>query len=485
MFINFVFSLITMFIKTDGVDYITNFYRFEKYDKKDNIYLLTTDTSEFIFLNSPSFNYFRKGKILDEDTYNLLLEKGFIITEKNIKSIVDKTRDRYSFLANGTSLHIVIPTSRCNLGCNYCFASPDPIDANKDEKDLDEKTALRIIEFILNSPSHAITIEFQGGEAIARFDLVQKMADYAKELNRTLKKDLRLTIVSNLTLMNDDIVNWLVDNDITICTSLDGPKIVHDANRIIHVKNGNEIGTYERVIYWIDRINKICENKRKKWKINALMTITKQSLPYYKEIIDEYVRLGLNLVDIRSLTVVGKAAEKDTPFDYTFDEFTQFYDNSIKYIKELTKSGIYVNERMNMMYAQKILENKPTYHTDFESPCGAATGQIVYHSNGDIYTCHEALGRDEFKLGNVHQDKWKNIFTREETSKAILNSMLESNVKCDRCVYKPYCGTCMVENFYNFGKFNYYPTKTGKHHETIMQCTKIFDGFLNKIKKAN
>ncbi len=470
-----------MNLKQEGTDYDLNFYRYKLYDKNTNTYLLTLDDGGFLFINKESLNQLKKGKIEDNDLYLKLLEKGFIVNDSNFDSIVEKTKQRYAFLQNGTSLHIVIPTSRCNLGCTYCFASPDKIDANKDETDLDEKTAKKIVEFIMNSPSNAATIEFQGGEAIARFDLVKLMSDYAIELNKKFKKDLRLTIVSNLTMMNDEIVNYLIDNDVSICTSFDGPKIVHDANRIIHIREGKEIGTYDKVVYWINKINAMYKEKNKKQKVNALMTITKNSLPYYKEIIDEYVKLGINMVDIRSLTYVGKALdEKSKSLLYTSDEFKEFYDKSLKYIEELKTKDVFVTERTKQMYNKKVLEQKPTYHTDYESPCGAATGQIVYHSNGDIYTCHEALGRDEFNLGNVFDDNWDTIFDKRETAKAILNSMLESNVKCDRCVFKPYCGTCMVENFYHFGKFNFYPTKTNKHHETVSQCTQIFD---NELKK--
>ena len=474
-----------MFLKKEGEDYILNFYRHKLYDKKRTLYLLTVDDGNFIFLNKEGMINLKKGLVTNKEMYERLLERGIIINDSNFNDIVKKTRKRYAFLMNGTSLHIVIPTSRCNLGCTYCFASPDPITAPRDEKDLDEKTAIKIVDFIMNSPSNAITIEFQGGEATARFDLVKIMSKHAKKLNKKLKKDLVLTIVSNLTLMTDDMANWLIDNDVSICTSLDGPKYVHDENRFIHVKEGKEVGTYDRVIYWIKRINSFYKKKKINRQVFALMTITKHSLPYYKEIIDEYVSLGIYLLDIRHLTFVGKAAQSSLPIHYSENEFIDFYNKSLEYMKELEKKGIRTVERMKSMYDVKVLENRPTYHTDFESPCGAATGQIVYHSNGDVYTCHEALGRDEFRLGNVFSDSWQDIFTKEETSKAILNSMLESNVKCDRCVFKPYCGTCMVENFYHFGKFNFYPTKTAKHSETIMQCTKIFDEVLEKAMKVN
>jgi len=90
------------------------------------------------------------------------------------------------------------------------------------------------------------------------------------------------------------------------------------------------------------------------------------------------------------------------------------------------------------------------------------------------------MGKDEFEIGDVFVDEWSEVFKRSETSKAILNSMLEQNVICDRCAYKPYCGTCMVENYSRDNKFNFYPLNTQKHFETIYHANKIFDEILEK-----
>lgn len=470
------------FLKKEGIDYISNFYRYKVYDKKTKTYLLTVDDGNYIFLNSSSLKQLKRGKIEDKEIYEKLLSKGIIVNENNFNILVEKTKLRYSFLNNGTSLHIVIPTHRCNLGCTYCFASAKKINDSKEEFDLDEKTAKQIVEFIMKSPSPAVTLEFQGGEATARFDILKIMATHAKELNKIHKKDLRLAVVTNLTMMNEEIATWLIDNNVSICTSFDGPKNVHDTNRFIHVKDGKTVGTYDTVVYWINKINEIYKQKNLKGKVNALMTITRYSLDYPKEILDEYVKLNINMVDIRALTKIGRVEENEKDIIYSFKEFTNFYEKSLEHIEKLKKNGINLSERTRQMYLQKVLQNIPTYHTDFESPCGATTGQLTYHSDGNIYTCNEGLGRDEFKVGNVFKDNWKDLFKREETAKAILNSMLESNVKCDRCTFKPYCGTCMVENYYQFSKFNFYPSKTKKHHETVYQCKKIFDNILKEIK---
>ncbi|MFW6233373.1 MAG: SPASM domain-containing protein [Nanoarchaeota archaeon] len=482
------------FIKRTQVDYIENFYRHKLYCKQTNHYLLTTDTGNFIFLNQPSFRNLKKGFITNQATFDSLESKGFIITLNNINQIIEQTKKRYSFLDNGTSLHIVIPTHRCNLNCVYCFASSCDMNANIEQTDMSIKTAEKITQFIMESPSRAITIEFQGGEPTARFDIIQAIVEKANKLNKTLQKDLRFALVSNFTLLNDKIVDWLIDHNVTFCTSLDGPKYVHDKNRFILNKKFNNIneinkkqveviGSYEKVIYWINRINEKYKQKKIPLKVNALLTITKYSLDYYKEIIDEYINLDINIIDLRPLTQIGRALkEKETIF-YTRNQFVEFYQKSLDYIDELTQKGIKIEDRIKVLFNSKILLNKPTYHTDYESPCGALTGQIVYHTNGNIYTCNEALGRDELKIGDVFNDTWQNLFKKKEVSKAILNSMLENNSKCDRCVYKPYCGTCMVENFYNLSKFNFYPEKTFKHHEVTFHCERFFDSVLAQIKK--
>lgn len=470
------------FLKREGFDYISNFYRYKLFDKKTMHYLITTDDGGFLFVNRSSFLQLKKGKILDERTFQILESKGIIVTPENFENIVEKTKKRYSFLQNGTSLHIVIPTHRCNLGCIYCFAeAKEPTDIKSE--DMTDETAIKIVEFILKSPSHAITIEFQGGEPLIAFDKIKLMVLKAKELNQKYQKDLRLALVSNLTLMTDEIANWLIDNGVTICTSLDGPKEVHDKNRPYLAKKNIQIGTYEKVAYWIKKINSIYREKNLDLQVNAVMTITKYSLPYYKEIIDEYVKFNIGLVNIRPLTKIGRADENKESIYYSDEEFFDFYLKSIKYIETLNKAYIYVTDRMLDLYRTKIFENKPGYHADFESPCGAATGNITYFTDGGIYTCNEALDREEFKLGDVYENTWQEIFKKKETAKAVLNSLLENNVICDRCVYKPYCGTCEVENFYNFGKFNFYPHKTNKHHYTLFICDHFFNETFKEVKK--
>jgi His-Xaa-Ser system radical SAM maturase HxsB len=468
-----------MFKQVEGIDYICNFYRYELFDKKNNHYLLTTDSSSFVFLNKQEFRMLKRGTISSEPTFNLLKEKGIVLTKKNLSHVKNTLATRYSFLQNGCSLHIVIPTARCNLGCDYCFADPSEIHAPKGDNDMSEKTAKNTVEFILNSPSKAVSIEFTGGEPLARFDLVKLMVTYAQELNTTRKKDLRFSIVTNLSLMNKEIMDFLITNEFSICTSLDGPKELHDKHRVIHANKGREIGTWDTVMHWIKTINAEYISRTINKKVYALMTITKDSLTYPKEIIDTYLELDIEIVDIRAMMFVGRITDLENQKSmYEYGDFITFYQQCLEYINSLQKKGIAIEDRMTQLYKKKILSGKPTYHTDYESPWGAGISGLTYHSNGSIYCCHEALGNDDFLLGDVTQ-KWMSLFSTKEMAFTIMSSLLEANPQCDRCVYKPYCATSPIENISAQSDINFRPSKTVKHHETLFHAKREFSKLLN------
>lgn len=472
------------FLRRENVDYISNFYRHKLFDEETKTYLVTVDDGSFVFLNLSAFRQLKRGKIESKEVFDVLEQNGVILTLDNVVEVIDRSKRRYAFLEQGVSLHIVAPSNRCSLACKYCFANPAAIFDDAKVHDMTEEIAKKTVEFIMQSPSYAITIEFTGGEALLRFDILKLMTNYARELNESLQKDLRFTVVSNLTLMNEEYAKWLIENDVTICTSLDGPKEVHDANRIYSVRGDEEVGSFDRVYYWIKRLNQMYEEYGSQYRVNALMTTTKHSMSYFKEIIDLYVELGVDMVDIRAMGFVGRAAENLEANDENYfgeEEFIEFYEKSLKYINELQSRGVNISERMTELYEQKVLERTPIFHSDFESPWGAGTGTLSYHSNGLIYACHEAIGKDEFILGNVRKDKWNDIYKRPEMMVTILSSLLENNVICDRDVYKPYNSTIPIENLYKFGKFNFYPSKTTREYETKFHCDRIFREEFDKL----
>ena len=207
------------------MNYTINNYRFKKIEDK---YFITTDHGSYCVISEKEFKKLKQNKI-DEELRKKLEEKEIILNEQNINEAVRLIKNRNEFLFAGTSLHIIVVTLRCDMNCIYCHASSKPKEAKN--YDMDKEIAKKTVDFIFQTPSKGITIEFQGGEPLLNWDVVKYAIEYANEKNKQAKKDMMITIVTNLTEMDEDKMKYIIDNEIDVCTSLDGPMELHDYNR--------------------------------------------------------------------------------------------------------------------------------------------------------------------------------------------------------------------------------------------------------------
>jgi len=410
----------------ESEDYELNSYLFYKFD--DEHILVTADHGGWVVLNKKEFSLLKYNRI-DEDAAlkSILEEKGIIVTQKNRENIIDSIRKKYEHVYRGAMLHIIVPTLRCNHRCVYCHAKSKGVDEKK--YDMSKETAKKVVDFIFQTPANAITIEFQGGEPLLNFPIIKYVYNYSQELNKKHGKKVRYIIVTNLTAMNDEIKEFLIKNKIDICTSLDGPKELHDKNR--HYIKGS---SYDAVVKKIKEL-------KKDFKFAALPTITKESLKYPKEIVDEFVKLGFSGIMSRNLNYAGFAKETWQEIGYSAEEFLEFWKKFFDYILELNKKGIYFNDSKIAVMLRMILSTKPRSFTCLGAPCGAIIGQIAYEHNGDIYACDEARSFDIFKMGNVKTHTYKDIINKAKDLIGLTSCVASM---CDACVFRPYCGSCIA-----------------------------------------
>jgi uncharacterized protein len=373
-----------------------------------------------------------QGHRLDDSLFSELEEKGIILTEKGEQAAVEGYRKRHHFLTQGASLHIVVVTLRCNQVCVYCHAASRP--ENQKGYDMTRETARQTVDFIFQSPSKCITIEFQGGEPLLNFDIVRYIVDYANKKNKSYKKDLQFSLVTNLTLLTEDILNYFVENNVGICTSIDPPKEVHDRNRR-YLKGP---GTYDDVEKKIKELRKYPINP------HALMVTTKRSFPYHREIVDEHIRLGFKEVWVRWTNNLGFAQRTWKELRYAPEEFVEFYKKVVDYI---VKGKLPIREQLTTYIVRKIMTGRDPNYLDLRSPCGAAIGQLAYNHDGSVYSCDEGrmVEGDIFRLGSVDQS-YKDILTSNETCSLVASSVNDIYM-CNSCAYKPFCGLCPVCNY--------------------------------------
>jgi len=316
---------------------------------------------------------------------------------------------------------------------------------NERNYDMNLKTAKKTVEFIFQTPNPNITIEFQGGEPTLNIKTIDFIVEYANKLSEKYKKNTEFLLVTNLNNMDEKKMEWLISKNINICTSLDGNEKLHNINRPFYSGKGN---TYKNVIYWIERFNEEYKKRKIDNKVYALITITKESLKYPKEIVDEYIKAGLKEINIREMTNLGCANKEWKNIGYSIEEFIEFWRECMDYIIKLNKKGIKIKERMIGIILRKMLGIEEDF-LDLRSPCGAVIGQLVYNHNGDIFPCDESrmIGNNYFKLGNILKDNYNDIINSNK-SRNIISSSINDIGPCNSCVYQPYCGICPICNYF-------------------------------------
>ncbi len=411
-------------------DYVINYYHTKKYD--DDKYLVTVNHGSWVLLDKREFDLLRFNR-LNEDKHlkGLLEEKGIILTSQNRNFIINAMKNKYDHTQRGTSLHILVPTLRCNHKCIYCHAKS--LDPNKKGYDMTIETAKKVVDFMFQSPTRGMTIEYQGGEPTLNFDVIKFVREYSEEVNKKHNKDIRYVIVTNFTTMTDELLDYVIDKRIDLCTSLDGPKELHDYNRKYV---GNPESTYDKVVSTI----KMCRSRG--MDMGCLPTITKESLKYPKEIIDEYIKQGFTSLMSRNLNFMGFAKQIWSKLGYTAEEYLDFFKKEMDYILEINKKGVpFVDIKMKFILQRLLSTNARTF-TCFGAPCGAIVGQIAYDQDGNLFTCDEARSDDIFKIGNVHTHTYAQVI--KESGCKVVDLTSGMSTLCDNCVWQPYCGTCMI-----------------------------------------
>lgn len=421
----------------DGLlEYTFNNYRVRKVAGK---YFISTDHGSYTILDENDYRSMLSGT-LGWGLYHELEIKEIILNERNIKETERNLRKKYEFLNEGPTLHIIVPTMRCNMKCVYCQAGS--VSGSSKGHDMDAKTADSTVDFILSSPAKNLTIEFQGGEPLLNLPIIKRIVEELKRKNSG-KKKLKFTIVTNLTEMDEEKMRYFIDENIVVCSSLDGPKELHNWNR--RWTGGS---SYDAVVKWTERFNREYRKRGLKTRLNSLVTLTRKSLGFHREIIDEYVRLGMRDIALRPANRLGIASKAWDKISFTDDEYLGFWRKSVGYIEELRSKEVEVSERMVDIFLRKLSSPVDIGYMDLRSPCGAAIGQIVYNYNGDIYTCDEArmIGEDLFLLGNVNRNTFQEAVACDNAC-AIISASINDQYICESCAYKPFCGICPVLNY--------------------------------------
>lgn len=414
-----------------------NYFNFKNFG---DYILMTNDFGKYVFVSHEDFKkIFSKNLNMESELARILIEKKMIYEESDLEY---SSNNRYELrrikghVNTATALHIFVVTTSCNMSCVYCQANNG---VESSHLVMDKEMAERAVDIALQSPEPSLGFEFQGGEPLLNFDIIEHIVEYAEEHKGY--HDIAYTVVTNLTLLTEKMLEFFIKYNFGISTSVDGDELVHNNNRVF----ANGTGTFSTVMKSVDTVRKAGLH------VGAIQTTTRYSLKYPKEIVRTYAELGFDSIFIRPLTPLGKASMYWDKIGYSPEEFVEFYKETLDELIQINQNGYFIKEDHATILLKRIQGDFMNY-MELRSPCGAAVGQLAYYADGNIFTCDEGrmlheMGQSTFCLGNVYESTYKGLIENSVCKTVCVSSILETIPACCDCVYQPYCGTCPVVNY--------------------------------------
>lgn len=428
--------------------------------------LVTGYFGGWVFLDAEELIYLKANQFYDKSKlYEKLANAGIILNENNIDGIIAMYRNLNRNLFRKPSLHMINVTNVCNQRCTYCHAG---VSQGKDF--MSEETALKIVKFIFKSSGHPIAIEFQGGECLLNWKVVKLVVEKSREINKVLKRDLRICIVSNLSLLNGEKLKFLADSDVSICTSIDGSKDMHNTYR--KFLSGSD--TFDRVFEKVQFIREYYKKHGLNKKVDALATITRQALKDPKSIIDTYINLGINILHLRRVDNFGDALNNWQELTYSAEEFFDFWKKAMEYIVELNKKGIDIKERGAYNILSKILNFTDPLYVELMTPTGMGRTTLLYNFDGDVYNSDEGRMINEpiFKIGTVDQEP-KDVLLSQDNINIWASSFID--LTAYNSAFRPWGGIHPVQVYQDQGNIIPNLPNSASYKIYSMQCEYLFE----------
>lgn len=391
------------------------------------------------------------------DEMNSLVSEGLLFSEDEYAEIAKKWQKKS--VVKALCLHVA---HDCNLRCKYCFADTGEYQGRRGL--MSAEVGKKAIDFVIQNSGNRknIEIDYFGGEPLMNFGVVKEITEYAKEQGKIHDKNFRFTITTNGLLLNDEVKEYVNKNMSNIVLSLDGTKETNDRVRFRVDKSG----TYDAIVpKFID----IAES-RGQMDYYTRGTFTAFNLDFAKDVL-HLADLGFKQTSVEP--VVAPYSE-----DYALREehipavFSEYDKLAKEYVKR-RKEG----KGFNFFHFMIDLEQGPCVIKRL-SGCGSGHEYLAVTPEGDIYPCHQFVGNEDFKMGNVFEGKIDN-----EIKTMFENSNVYTKPECSNCFAKFYCSGGCPANAYNFNKDINKPYKLACEFERkrvecalAIEATKMLEG---------
>ena len=316
----------------------------------------------------------------------------------------------------------------CNLRCKYCFASTG--DFGQGRKIMPPEIAKKAIDFVIarSGVRHNIEVDFFGGEPLMAWDTVTQTVDYARSLEEKYNKKFRFTITTNGLLLDEDKRKYINENMDNCVLSLDGRREVNDEFR----KTVAGTGSYDTIV---PKFKALVDERDPNLDYYARGTFTSHNLDFAEDVLS-IADAGFDRLSVEPVT-----ADPGCGYDLTEDDLPKIeaeYDRLTDIMLERKKEG----KPFTFFHFMVDLDQGPCVVKRLRG-CGAGYEYVAVTPDGDIYPCHQFVGKDEFKQGSVLDQSFN-----MDIAQTFAGMNIYSRPKCQKCWAKFYCsGGCSAANY--------------------------------------
>ena len=319
----------------------------------------------------------------------------------------------------------------CDLRCTYCFASQG--DFKGERKVMSLETGKKALDFLVAHSGNRrnLEVDFFGGEPLLNFDVVKELTFYGEELNEKYDKNIRFTLTTNGTGLNQERIDFINKYMKNVVLSLDGRKSINDLMR----PTANGKSSYDVIV---PKFKDLVEQRgNKEYYIRG--TFTANNLDFGEDA-RHFYDLGFHSISIEPVVT-----DPDEPYAILEKHVPEILDEYERFSKEYIKIKKH-NPDFTFFHYMIDLDGGPCL-AKRSVGCGAGVEYICVTPEEEIYPCHQFVGEKEFVLGSLD----KGIDNTE-----LIEEFREANIfnkeDCRKCWAKFYCsGGCHANAYFNNG----------------------------------
>ena len=316
----------------------------------------------------------------------------------------------------------------CNLACKYCFAGQG--EYHGDRALMSYEVGKQALDFLVaNSGSRKnLEVDFFGGEPLMNLDVVKQLVEYGRSIEEEKGKKFRFTLTTNGVLLDDDFVEYANKELKNVVLSIDGRKEVND--RMRPTRNGK--GSYDIIM---PKFKEFAKKRQGEYYIRG--TFTHNNLDFCDDVVN-FIEEGFKEISMEPVVAAPEEPyairEEDVPV------IKEQYDKLAKILVDKAKEG----KPVNFFHFNIDLAGGPCVYKRL-SGCGSGTEYLAVTPWGDLYPCHQFVGQEDFKLGDV----WHGIDNEKIVEEFKCNNVYAKD-KCKNCFARFYCSGGCAANAYQF-----------------------------------